>query len=155
MKAFTLQAMLQSHPRADKTRAKDYAEALAALGACKDACTLCADACLGETEHLTELRRCITTDLDCADVCGVTARLLLRQTEPPNDLVHAQLHACVIACQRCVDECTVHAAKHAHCKLCAEACRVCQERCNFLLGEITSSGTAEDITDEESPTVSD
>src|SRR5436190_11431623 len=150
----TLEPLLRSHPRADKTRAKDYAEALTALSDCVAACTLCADACLAETEHLAKLRRCITTDLDCADVCDVTACLLLRQTEPPNDLVHAQLHACVIACQRCFDECSAHAGMHTHCKLCAEACRHCQERCNFLLGEITSSGTAEGINEENSPALS-
>jgi hypothetical protein len=60
----------------------------------------------------------------------------------------------VIACQRCADECARHATAHAHCKLCAEACHHCQERCNFLLGEITSAGTAEEITEEDSPTLS-
>jgi hypothetical protein len=43
---------------------------------------------------------------------------------------------------------------HAHCRINAEACRHCQERCNFLLGEISSSGTAEESNPDESPTLS-
>lgn len=139
-----LREMWETHPRADRTRVKDYDEAVSALSLCVEACTLCADACLGETEHLARLQRCITTDLDCADVASATLRLLLRQTEAPNEVIHAQLHACVVACQSCADECTKHAQMHAHCRHCAEICHRCQQRCNFLLGEITSSGTAEE-----------
>jgi hypothetical protein len=149
-----IESLLRSHPRTDKAHIKDYSEALVALTSCAAACTLCADACLAESGHVEALRHCITTDLDCADVCATTARLLARQTEAPNDLIHAQLHACVLACQICFDECSMHSTAHAHCKLCAEACRHCQERCNFLLGEISSSGTAEETDSEESPAFS-
>ena len=139
-----IESMLRSHPRTDRQHTKDYAEALVALGACAETCTLCADACLAETHHVESLRHCITANLDCADVCTATSRLLLRRTESPNDLVHAQLHACVVACQLCADECAEHADMHEHCRICADMCRQCQERCNFLLGEITSSGVAEE-----------
>jgi hypothetical protein len=149
----TIELMLRSHPRADQQHAVVYAEALAALRMCAETCTSCADACLGEPEHLERLRRCIRVDLDCADICTATARVLMRQTETNNDIVHAQLHACVLACQMCADECEVHADMHDHCRLCAEACHHCQERCNFLIGEITSSGTAE-TNAEDSPTLS-
>lgn len=155
----TIEMMLRSHPRADAQRALDYAEALKTLSTCADVCTACADACLGEPEHLEHLRRCIRTDLDCADVCAATARVLIRQTETPNALVHAQLHACVVACQACADECEQHAEMHDHCRLCAATCRYCQERCNFLLGEISSAGLAEgaaasEVDPDESPTLS-
>lgn len=139
----TIEMMLRSHPRADAQRAVDFAEALRALSTCTEICTACADACLGETGHLEHLRRCIRTDLDCADVCAATARVLMRQTETPHELVHAQLHACIVACQACADECETHREMHDHCRLCAETCRYCQERCNFLLGEISSAGLAE------------
>jgi len=145
----TIELMMRSHPHPDQQRAAFYAEALAALTTCANTCTACADACLGEPEHLEKLRRCIRIDLDCADVCTATARVLLRQTETPNELVHAQLHACVLACRVCADECESHADRHDHCRICAEACRHCQERCNFLLGEISSSGTAEGLEDSE------
>src|SRR5687768_10110712 len=150
----TIEMMLRSHPRGDQQRVLDYAEALRALTTCAETCTVCADACLGESEHLDQLRRCIVTNLDCAEVCSATARVLTRQTEAPNDLVHAQLHACVVACQVCGDECERHAETHDHCRINLESCRYCQERCNFLLGEISSSGTAEETNPNESPTLS-
>jgi hypothetical protein len=149
----TLDMMLRSHPRADLQRVVDYVEALKALSTCAEVCTSCADACLGESEHLEHLRRCIRSTLDCADICGVTARVLVRQTETPHESVHAQLHAAVVACQVCADECELHGEKHDHCRLCAATCRYCQERCNFLLGEISSSGTAEGMNPDESPTL--
>ena len=150
----TFEPMFRSHPHADQQRAAFYAEAIAALANCANACTACADACLGEADDLDRLRRCIRTDLDCADVCTATVRLLARQTDTPNELVHAQLHACVLACRTCAEECAAHARTHEHCRLCGDACRHCQQTCNILLGEISSSGTAEGIDPEESPSFS-
>lgn len=147
----TIELMLRSHPRADQQRVVDYAEALRALSTCVETCVVCADACLAETEHLSHLRRCISTNLDCADVCTAACRVLLRQTETPNELLHAQLQACIVACQVCGDECDAHGDMHDHCRVCAETCRYCQERCNFLLGEISSSGTAEAPNSDDSP----
>ena len=147
----TIEMMLRSHPLADQQRAVDYSEALKALSICAATCTACADACLGETEHLEHLRRCIATNLSCADICMATGRVLTRQTEAPNEIVHAQLHACVIACQVCADECEKHGEMHDHCRINSEACRYCQERCNFLLGEISSAGTAESANPDDTP----
>jgi hypothetical protein len=150
-----IEPMLRSHPRADLQHSKAYAEALAALSLCEQVCTSCADACLGESGDVGALRRCIRADLDCADVCATTARLVGRQTETPNELVHAQLHACVVACQMCADECEKHAGMHDHCRFCAETCRFCQERCNLLLGLISSSGVDEEtINPSDSPSLS-
>jgi hypothetical protein len=143
--------MLRRHPRGDRQHTSDYVQAIEALEACAVTCTSCADACLGEPEHVERLRGCISTNLDCADVCGATARVLTRQTETPNGLVHAQLHACVVACQLCAEECERMAEMYDHCRICSEACRHCQERCNFLLGEISSSGLADSTNPDESP----
>lgn len=138
-----IDTMLRTHPHADLQHVEDYAEALAALTMCAQVCTACADACLAE-DNVAHLRRCIRTDLDCAEICQLTARLIARQTETPNEVIHAQLHTCVLACQTCADECERHASMHDHCRICAETCRHCQERCNHLLGEISSSGVDED-----------
>ncbi len=135
----TIEMMLRSHPRGDTPRVMDYAEALQALSTCAEICTACADACLAEPEHLEHLRRCIRTDLDCADICAITARVLMRQTETAHALVHAQLQACIVACRICADECESHSEMHDHCRICAETCRYCGDRCNFLLGELHSS----------------
>ncbi len=150
----TIDMMLRRHPRADTQHTDDYVQALEALEACAATCTSCADACLAEPEHVTRLRRCIRTNLDCADVCNATARVLTRQTETPNELVQAQLHACVVACQLCSEECERHSDMHEHCRICAETCGHCQERCNFLLGEISSSGLADSTHPDESPSMS-
>ncbi len=139
-----LESMLQSHPKPDAQRAADYATVIETLAECTEICVSCADACLGEAAHAGDLRRCIRTNLDCSEVCAATERLLVRQTETPNALVHALLHACVVACELCADECERHASAHRHCRICADTCRRCQERCNLLLGEITSSGVESD-----------
>ncbi|MEO5957680.1 MAG: four-helix bundle copper-binding protein, partial [Opitutaceae bacterium] len=80
----TSEMMLRSHPRTEIRNLEFYADALVALRICHEVCTACADACLGEPEHLGRLHRCIRVDLDCADVCLATARLLVRQTETPH-----------------------------------------------------------------------
>ncbi|MDO8540633.1 MAG: four-helix bundle copper-binding protein [Opitutaceae bacterium] len=149
----TIEMMLRSHPHADQQHAEMYADTVHALATCAQTCISCADACLGEPEHLERLRRCIRTNLDCADLCNAAVRVLIRQTETSGDLLHTLLHACVIACQVCGDECEFHADMHDHCRVCAEACRHCQERCNFLLGETSSAGTAEDPNSEGRPTM--
>jgi hypothetical protein len=146
----TIEMMLRSHPRTEDQRyTVEYADALNALATCVTTCTACADACLGESEQVGQLARCIRTDLDCADICQAALRVLTRQTETAGELVHAQLHACVVACQVCAEECEQHGDMHDHCRICAETCRHCQERCNFLLGEISSSGTAEALGPDE------
>lgn len=46
---------------------------------CVQSCTACANACLGE-DYVAVLRRCISTNLGCADVvCASTGRILSRQ----------------------------------------------------------------------------
>jgi hypothetical protein len=142
--------MLRHHPHADLQRVEDYTDVLNALSFCAQVCTSCADACLAE-ENVAKLRKCIRTNMDCADVCDTMGRLLVRQTETPNELLHAQLHACILACQLCAEECEKHASMHDHCRVCAETCRHCQERCNYLLGEISASGVEEDVNPTDSP----
>ncbi|WP_116995340.1 four-helix bundle copper-binding protein [Desertimonas flava] len=99
---------------------------------CTQACTACADACLGE-EMVADLRRCITSDLNCADICDTTARVLSRQAGYDAVLTRAVLTACRDACRRCAEECDRHADMHEHCRVCADACRRCEHACDQLL----------------------
>src|SRR6266496_5873271 len=46
---------------------------------CEQACTACADADLGE-QMVADLVKCARLNLDCADMCQTTARVLSRQT---------------------------------------------------------------------------
>ena len=91
-----------------------------ALTDCAEACTACADSCLSE-QHIDMLRKCIRTNMDCADICSTTARVLSRHTGYDANLSMTLLGACIQACQSCADECGRHAAMHEHCKICAEA----------------------------------
>lgn len=100
--------------------------------ACEQCCTSCADACLGEDSDM-DLAACIRLNLDCADVCATTGRMLSRQTEPDVRVLRAQLDACRTACGACADACERHADKHGHCRVCMECCRECSEACTALL----------------------
>ncbi|MEH1130591.1 four-helix bundle copper-binding protein [Micromonospora sp. CPCC 206061] len=99
---------------------------------CSQACTACADACLSE-EHVADLVKCVRGNLDCADICDTTGRVLSRHTGYDANLTRAVLEACAMACRSCGDECERHAGMHEHCRVCAEACRRCEQACRELL----------------------
>ncbi len=124
--------MLRTNPSPAGYNADDLVACIDTCFACAQACTACADACLGE-EMVAELRRCITTDLNCADICDATGRVLSRQTGYDPELTRTALTACRDACRRCAEECERHAEMHDHCRLCAGACRRCAEACDRLL----------------------
>jgi hypothetical protein len=104
---------------------------------CAHHCTACADACLAE-DNVADLRGCIRTDLDCADICNTTARVLSRQTAFGESPAATQVKACRDACQKCAAHCEGHGDQNQHCALCAEACNRCVKACDDLLGEIDS-----------------
>jgi Domain of Unknown Function (DUF326) len=102
---------------------------------CVASCIACADDCLSEDDR-ADMVRCIRLDLDCADVCEATGRVLIRQTTPDTRLTRASVEACALACLACAEECERHAAHHEHCRLCAEICRRCQQVCEDLLATL-------------------
>lgn len=126
-----VQAILSGHKSGEAT--PDLVECIEACFECAQACTTCADACLVE-DKVGMLARCIRTDLDCADMCATTGRILSRRTEPDPSIISAQVQALATACQVCAEECDKHASKHEHCRVCAEACRRCEKSCNKLVG---------------------
>ena len=131
-----IQSMLQTHPAPiTQSAMAALAECIEACFVCGQVCTACADACLAE-EMVIDLRACIRTDLDCADICMTTGRILARQTQSDWRLVQGQLQACATACQLCATECEKHANQHEHCRLCAEACRHCETMCIRLLQSV-------------------
>lgn len=131
-----VRAMLDTYPR-DLARGdrNELAECIDACFDCEQTCTACADACLAE-DMVADLRTCITTNLDCADICGATGRILSRQTGNDVGVIRAVLEACRAACKACGDECAEHASMHEHCRLCAEACRRCEQACDALLSSL-------------------
>jgi hypothetical protein len=131
-------SMLDTHPVTSEIDRSLLDEALRAITECALTCTSCADACLGESD-VQDLVRCIRLNLDCADVCDATARILVRQTETDWRLVRSQLETCAEACRTCGEECRRHAVHHEHCRVCAEACQRCAEACDRLLAALPAA----------------
>jgi len=129
--------MLDSYPRSFSLDATLLASAIEAMQDCAQACTACADACLGE-ESLQDLVKCIRTDLDCADICGTTAAVMSRQTEYDANVSRALVEACAQVCKSCGAECEQHALHHEHCRVCAEAGRRCEDACRQLLAQMSA-----------------
>lgn len=125
--------MIATHPAAPEGQSENLIACLEACFDCEQACTACADACLHE-EMVADLRYCIRTDLDCADVCATLGRALSRASKPDADFMRSLLQACLDACRACAEECRRHASMHDHCKHCAEACTTCERNCRTLLG---------------------
>ena len=129
-------SMLDTYPRDFNVDRDVLVRCIAACHDCEQACTQCADDCLSE-QNVQELAKCIRLNLDCADICATTARVLSRQTEYDANLTRPIVQACAQACKSCGDECEQH-AKHGmeHCRVCAEACRSCERACEELLQAI-------------------
>lgn len=127
--------MLETHPLDPKVDATKLQACIDACLECSQTCTSCADACLSE-EMVADLRTCIGLNLDCADVCEATGRVLTRQAAWNVDVVRSTLQACAAACKACGDECSQHASMHEHCKVCADSCRRCEQACNDLLAAL-------------------
>ena len=127
-----VQQMLETHPSSAAVDASTLVGCIETCFDCAQSCTACADACLGEDEPKS-LTRCIRLNLDCADVCDATGRVLSRQTALEPEMARAALRACAEACRLCGAECEQHASHHEHCRVCAEVCRPCQEACDAVL----------------------
>jgi hypothetical protein len=115
---------------------------------CAQACTSCADACLSE-EDVSMLTRCIRLNMDCADSCSATGRMLSRQTGTNSELIESQVRACMDACRICGDECEKHAPKMEHCKVCMESCRMTERACSQLLEMCRTREAGEAMAPEE------
>ncbi|MEU1396921.1 four-helix bundle copper-binding protein [Micromonospora zamorensis] len=132
----TTMSMLETYPKSINLDRPKLAAAIDALNDCAQACTACADACLSE-DMVADLTKCIRTDLDCADICTTTARVLSRHTGYDANLSRSLLEACATACRSCGDECARHADMHEHCRICADACRACERACRDLLATMS------------------
>jgi hypothetical protein len=125
--------MLETYPRDFNVDAGVLADCIAACSECASACTLCADDCLSE-RNVAELVKCIRLNLDCADICDATGRVVSRQTEYDANITRSALEACITACRSCGEECARH-GKHGmeHCRVCAQECDRCRRACEALL----------------------
>ena len=128
----TTMPMLETYPRSINMDRGDLAAAINALIMCSQACTACADACLSE-DSVVDLTKCIRTNLDCADICDTTARVLSRHTGYDANISRGLLEACAAACLSCASECSMHADVYEHCRICSDACSQCEIACRTLL----------------------
>ncbi|QNE14568.1 four-helix bundle copper-binding protein [Pseudarthrobacter sp. NBSH8] len=120
-----VKSMLEAYPKdLPGVDLEKLAERIGACFECAQTCTACADACLGE-DMAAELTKCIRTNLNCADICAATGKILSRRTGYDPDITRTVLAACAAACKACAGECEQHAGMHEHCRICAEACRCC------------------------------
>lgn len=124
--------MLATHPDGSSVDNDTLARAIDAMLTCSQTCTACADACLAEPD-VADMRRCIRDDLDCADICSTTSRILSRQTASDPAVTRAVLEACIQACDSCAASCGEHRDHHEHCRICADACEACGQACRALL----------------------
>ena len=116
--------MIAAHPDVGTDLNEPLALAVRHAMFCAAICNSCADACLAEKE---DMRQCIRTCLDCADICDATFKVATRRTGRNEELMQEMLQLCITACDICAEECERHA--HAHCRLCAEMCRECARDC--------------------------
>src|SRR5438067_11542226 len=102
-----IKSMFETHPVNPSSDHAINIECITACYSCAEACNACADACLGE-ENVRHQVPCIRLDLDCADICLATARIISRLTATNKELAGGQLRACAEACRICAAECEKH-----------------------------------------------
>jgi hypothetical protein len=124
-----LAAMLSSIPVQPLMGAENTARLLEILGECSITCEICADACLAE-DMVSELGRCITLNLHCAETCDAISHVVARMSEADTATLQSGLQHCANVCRACGDECLMHAGTMDHCRRCAEICHRCLRACN-------------------------
>ena len=135
----TVERMLRTNPERPIATPDMLASCIQACMACAQACTACADACIAEHER-GQLDHCIRLNLDCADICGATVRIMSRQDKPDLGLIAMVLELCTAACHACATECERHAQAHMYCHVCAAVCHECEEACRQLLPDTAERG---------------
>lgn len=103
----------------------EFADAIQACYDCAAACDHCATACLQEPDP-KPMARCIALDVDCADICRISAAYMARDSE----FAKMMCALCADVCEECGAECAKHQLEH--CQQCAEACRRCAEACRRM-----------------------
>ena len=127
----TVERLVKAHPEPPLAASEPLTACIKGCVEAAEVCTQCADACVAE--HTAMLEHCIRLDLDCADICAATAKILSRQSEPDLDIVRPAVELCRAVCHACARECARHAPWHAHCQICAAACQNAADACGELL----------------------
>ena len=52
------------------------------------------------------------------------------------ELAAAAINALIMCSQACASECSMHADRYEHCRVCADACNQCEDACRELLSSM-------------------
>jgi hypothetical protein len=110
---------------------------IAASTVCSQTCVSCSEAALSGADFAV-LRSCSKAAQDCADICALTAKLLLRATDRNQEVIRCQMDACLAACRRCRIECDRQVSVLEFCGVCMSACLVCEQSCAELAAALAS-----------------
>ena len=110
---------------------------IAASTVCSQTCVACTEAALSGADFAM-LRSCSKAAQDCADICALTAKLLLRATDCNQEVIRCQMEASMAACRRCRIECERHVSVLEFCDVCTSACLVCEQSCAELVAALES-----------------
>ena len=127
----SIHKMIAAHPDVAGNLNEELATAVRHAMFCAVICTSCADADAAED---MDMRQCIRTCSDCADICQATARVATRRTGQNVAVLKSMLETCIAACEACAAECERH--DHDHCRRCAEMCRECATDCRTALATL-------------------
>lgn len=130
--------LIRTHPGEFPVDEQKTIDVIDRIYECAKTCGLCADACLGEDDPKAQAA-CITSCLNCGEMCITTARALSRVTGFNPDTVRRLVEACEQVCRICGDECARHAPHMEHCRVCADACRACADACRTYLEELRAA----------------
>ncbi|MGQ0846284.1 MAG: four-helix bundle copper-binding protein [Sporichthyaceae bacterium] len=111
--------------------------AISAMQVASQAASVCADACLNEGQ-IKDMRECVRTCLDCADVVDAAVRTLSRHAGWEQSAAPTILRAAVAVLDAAGHESARHASMHMHSRLASEACRKAQTACEELLDSLAA-----------------
>ncbi|MCW2607250.1 MAG: hypothetical protein JWO60_1943 [Frankiales bacterium] len=132
----TTAQIIGSAPQTLTVDAALIAAAIDAANQCAVVCSACASACLSEGG---DMATCVRDDLDCADICTTTARVLSRLNRSDKQLTLSLLATCIEACVECSGSCAPHAEHHEHCRLCAQACGAAEQALQALVDALKAA----------------
>ena len=121
-------------------------ELLRELNECVEACIACAltaedcaEECLTQRENGDrQWTRCFLSDLECSNMCDLTAQSLQRFTGIHLAATIALVQSCATIAAICGEECSAIENRHDICSQCLTVCKAVQTTCNALLAVLPS-----------------
>ena len=117
--SYFIREMFNRHPQSiSEPNKTTLTDAIEACLNCLQVCTACSDACLGEKE-VERFRSVIRATNDSSDLCFATASILSRINYQTPRTLQSLITACIEQVQYTSIQCSEHAHRHEHCRVCA------------------------------------